>query len=140
MEDEQGDELPAELDVTGLVGPYTFPDNSRRRIAAALYLGAAVLCVWLWAARHHNGVLVNGGFLPRRSWAGGGCGAGRRGASFSTRQTTRPPSAAWFSWTVWTAGSWPISSRTTPRTGPSSAGDMDRQHPVTRLSGRWPAS
>ncbi|HEX9530420.1 MAG TPA: hypothetical protein VF954_04725, partial [Acidimicrobiales bacterium] len=63
VEDEQGDELPAELDVTGLVGPYTFPDNSRRRIAAALYLGAAVLCVWLWAARHHNGVLVNGGFL-----------------------------------------------------------------------------
>ncbi len=123
MEDEQGDELPAELDVTGLVGPYTFPDNSRRRIAAALYLGAAVLCVWLWAARHHNGVLVNGGFLA----------VGVALAAVGLYQWA-------CSWTGWTAGSWPISSRTTPRTGPSSAGDMDRQHPVTRLSGRWPAS
>ena len=61
--DEHRDELPAALDVTGLVGPYTFPDNNRRRIAGALYLGAAVLCVWLRAARHHNGVLVYGGFL-----------------------------------------------------------------------------
>ena len=28
-----GDELPADLDVTAFVGPYTFPDISRRRIA-----------------------------------------------------------------------------------------------------------
>ena len=34
--DEIRDELPTDLDVTGFVGPYQFPDNSRRRIPAYL--------------------------------------------------------------------------------------------------------
>jgi hypothetical protein len=54
--------LPQELDVTGYVGPYSFPDNSRRRIPGVLYLlvGAACLALWL---THRDGVLVNRGFL-----------------------------------------------------------------------------
>lgn len=35
-EADTGDELPAELDVTALVGPYLFPDIRRRRIAGAI--------------------------------------------------------------------------------------------------------
>ena len=61
--EEQYDELPADLDVTGLVGPYTFPNNNRRRIPGTLYLVAAALCLWVWAADHNGGVLVNGGLL-----------------------------------------------------------------------------
>ncbi|MFO7589536.1 MAG: hypothetical protein R6X23_01390 [Acidimicrobiia bacterium] len=33
---DPGDELPADLDVTALVGPYLFPDIRRRRIAGAI--------------------------------------------------------------------------------------------------------
>ena len=39
------DELPADLNVSAFVGPYKFPDNSRRRIPGALYLLISVL--WL---------------------------------------------------------------------------------------------
>ncbi len=63
MADEEGDELPADLDVTGYVGPYTFPDNSRRRIPGVIYLAAATLAAGLWMARSDGGVLVNGGLL-----------------------------------------------------------------------------
>lgn len=41
------DELPADLDLSAFVGPYLFPDNSRRRIPAVLYLVVALLCVLL---------------------------------------------------------------------------------------------
>ena len=33
------DELPEDLDASEFVGPYTFPNNNRRRIPAAVYLG-----------------------------------------------------------------------------------------------------
>ena len=44
------DQLPQELDVTGLVGPYMFPNNNRRRIPGIIYLvlGVACIAVWLW--------------------------------------------------------------------------------------------
>ena len=44
------DELPDDLDAAGYVGPYQFPDNSRRRIPGAIYLGiaAAVLSLACW--------------------------------------------------------------------------------------------
>ena len=60
--DERGDELPADLDVTGYVGPYTFPDNQRRRYPGMLYglTGAALLVLWL---ARGDAVLVNRGFL-----------------------------------------------------------------------------
>jgi hypothetical protein len=61
--DEIRDELPEDLDVSGYVGPYTFPDISRRRIPGILYLVIATGCFALWAAYHDGGVLVNDGFL-----------------------------------------------------------------------------
>jgi hypothetical protein len=62
--DDIRDELPQDLDVTGFVGPYQFPDNSRRRIPAVLYLVIAAACVlaW-WLTRDADTALVNDGFL-----------------------------------------------------------------------------
>jgi hypothetical protein len=58
------DSLPDDLNVTGFVGPYMFPDNSRRRIPALLYLGIAAMCLVLWARQHTNeNGLVSDGFL-----------------------------------------------------------------------------
>lgn len=62
--DEIRDELPADLDITGFVGPYQFPDNSRRRIPAYLYLAVALACVVAWLLTRESGTpLVNEGFL-----------------------------------------------------------------------------
>jgi hypothetical protein len=61
--DEYRDELPDDLDATGYVGPYLFPDIRRRRIPAFIYGGAAVALAVVWAFRHPGGVLVNSGFL-----------------------------------------------------------------------------
>lgn len=61
--DEVRDELPEDLDATGYVGPYTFPDNSRRRIPGVLYLVVAAACVVVWAVAGDDAVLVNDGFL-----------------------------------------------------------------------------
>ena len=52
-EDEQRDTLPEDLDVTGLVGPYIFPDNSRRRIPGYLYLLIAAAVVTLTLSLIH---------------------------------------------------------------------------------------
>lgn len=59
---EHRDELPAELDVTGYVGPYVFPDNRRRMLPGGLYLLCAAACIGLWAVAG-DGVLVNRGVL-----------------------------------------------------------------------------
>lgn len=64
--DDLRDELPADLDAAGHVGPYEFPDNSRRRRPAVLYLVMAIVAVTLWATVDDESALVNGGFL----WAG----------------------------------------------------------------------
>ena len=63
-DDEHHDELPAELDVSGYVGQYTFPDIRRRRIPAAMYalLGAGLLAIWI-THRGDSRVLVNEGTL-----------------------------------------------------------------------------
>jgi hypothetical protein len=63
---EASDQLPDELDVTGFVGPYTFPDVIRRRIPAAILMVAGAGCLALHATRGDGGVLVNRGYL----WAG----------------------------------------------------------------------
>ena len=60
--EEHRDELPADLDITGYVGPYMFPDNARRRIPGVLYLVTAAACAAMWATRS-PGPLVNDGFL-----------------------------------------------------------------------------
>lgn len=58
------DTLPDDLDITGFVGPYQFPDNSRRRIPAVMYLVIAGLCGVAWlATRGSDSALVNDGFL-----------------------------------------------------------------------------
>jgi hypothetical protein len=55
------DELPEDLDAAGFVGPYMFPDNSRRRIPGYLYLLVAVACVTVWATV--DSAYVNRGFV-----------------------------------------------------------------------------
>lgn len=63
-DDDLRDALPDDLDASAFVGPYQFPDNSRRRRPAMLYAAIAtvVLVVWL---THRTGdpVLVDRGFL-----------------------------------------------------------------------------
>jgi hypothetical protein len=63
-DEEVRDELPADLDVTGLVGPYLFPNNSRRRIPGILYLLIGAGCIAAWfVTRGDDPILVNGGVL-----------------------------------------------------------------------------
>ena len=59
---EVGDQLPADLDPHGYVGPYQFPDNSRRRITGAIYLAVALSVVVLVAV-FEGSPLLNGGMV-----------------------------------------------------------------------------
>ena len=67
MSDEIRDRLPDDLNVSEFVGPYQFPDNSRRRIPALLYLAIAAACAGAWFAlgrtQADNAGYVNDGFL-----------------------------------------------------------------------------
>lgn len=60
---EHVDALPHDLNAVDHARPYDFPDNSRRRIPAVLYMAIAVVLVLLVAVRGADAVLVNGGFL-----------------------------------------------------------------------------
>jgi len=61
---EHRDELPDDLNAAGYVGPYKFPDNSRRRIPGVMYLVLAALCVVLFLVRRsHEPIFVNAGLL-----------------------------------------------------------------------------
>jgi hypothetical protein len=63
-DDEHRDSLPEDLDAAGYVGPYTFPDNKRRRIPGAIYVATGVALAALWVTRGGgDGVLVNTGLL-----------------------------------------------------------------------------
>ena len=62
MTDDIRDELPADLDPTGFVGPYQFPDNSRRRWPGVIYLVIAALCVVIHQA-FADAAFVNDGLL-----------------------------------------------------------------------------
>ncbi len=57
------DQLPSDLDVSAFVGPYQFPDNSRRRIPGYLYLGISALSLAVWLMSDQSSGLVNDGFL-----------------------------------------------------------------------------
>ena len=57
------DQLPSDLDVSAFVGPYQFPDNSRRRIPGYLYLGISALSLLIWLISDQSSGLVNHGFL-----------------------------------------------------------------------------
>lgn len=67
MSDEIRDELPEDLNASEYVGPYQFPDNSRRRIPALIYLVLAASAVAAWFAfgrdRSDSAGYVNVGFL-----------------------------------------------------------------------------
>jgi hypothetical protein len=63
-DEEHRDSLPEDLDASGYVGPYTFPDIRRRRIPGWLYLGFGGLAVLAWVlTQGDDPVLVNEGFL-----------------------------------------------------------------------------
>ncbi|MDA3016413.1 MAG: hypothetical protein O2841_00060 [Actinomycetota bacterium] len=62
--DEIRDELPDDLNVTAFVGPYKFPDNSRRRIPGIIYLVIAAILALLWFSQRDNETsMVSDGFL-----------------------------------------------------------------------------
>jgi hypothetical protein len=63
-EDDVRDALPEDLDASGYVGPYLFPNNNRRRVPAVLYWVLAAGCLVLWLT-HRSGpqIIVNDGFL-----------------------------------------------------------------------------
>jgi hypothetical protein len=63
MSDDIRDQLPDDLNAVGYVGPYQFPDNSRRRKPAALYAVLAIGCLVLWLTQRHDTAVVNRGFL-----------------------------------------------------------------------------
>ncbi len=62
-DDEVRDSLPAELDPSKLTATYLFPNNSRRRIPAVLYMLIGAGCIALWALIGSDAVLVNRGVL-----------------------------------------------------------------------------
>ena len=74
------DELPEDLDITGLVGPYVFPNTNRRRLPGLLYLVLGAICVGVAVAadgspRINTGVwiaaialLAVGGFSIVTAW------------------------------------------------------------------------
>jgi hypothetical protein len=62
--DDLRDELPDDLNASQYAGPYQFPDNSRRRWPAAIYMAFAAVLFVVWLLRHDDGhVLVNDGWL-----------------------------------------------------------------------------
>lgn len=62
MTDDLRDELPADLDPSLFVGPYQFPDNSRRRWPGVLYLVIAVICAGVYVGFGQSAI-VNEGWL-----------------------------------------------------------------------------
>ncbi len=57
------DELPDDLIAAGYVGPYKFPDNSRRRIPGIIYLVISLVCLLSWVVARDGSPVVNDGFL-----------------------------------------------------------------------------
>jgi hypothetical protein len=70
--EEFRDALPDDLNASEFVGPYQFPDNSRRRIPGVLYLVLGAFCFVLWIT-HRDGapVLINKGFALAAILLGG---------------------------------------------------------------------
>jgi hypothetical protein len=62
-EEDVRDALPEDLDASGYVGPYLFPNNNRRRVPGVIYLVFAAGCLALWATHRTGAVLINDGYL-----------------------------------------------------------------------------
>ncbi len=60
--DDVRDELPDDLNAVEHTGPYEFPDNSRRRKPAILYMIIGLTCLLLWLTQRDS-ALVNDGYL-----------------------------------------------------------------------------
>lgn len=60
---EHTDTLPDDLNVSEFVGPYLFPDNSRRRWPGFLYLGCGAALIAAWIVRTVTPVNVNRGLV-----------------------------------------------------------------------------
>jgi hypothetical protein len=58
MSEEHRDELPKDLDVTEYVGPYIFPNITRRRIPGAMYVALALLCFGGFVVSSNGGLLA----------------------------------------------------------------------------------
>ena len=63
LPNDVGDTLPADLDITGFVGPTVFPDVAKRRIAGTIYLVIALTCLVQWSQSKNAGLLVVGVLL-----------------------------------------------------------------------------
>ncbi len=57
------DTLPDDLNVSEFVGPYLFPDNSRRRWPGLLYLACGAALIVAWLMRTVTPVNINKGLL-----------------------------------------------------------------------------
>lgn len=62
-DDDLRDELPSDLNAVDHVGPREFPDNSRRRWPALIYLVIGVACAVVWATASDSSSRVNEGIL-----------------------------------------------------------------------------
>jgi len=60
--DDIRDELPDDLDPSGFVGAYQFPDNSRRRWPGVIYAVLAAACVGVYAG-FPDSPIVNDGWI-----------------------------------------------------------------------------
>lgn len=60
-EEEYVDELPEDLNAADFVGPYLFPNNSKRRIPGLLYFVIAAGVLIFWFLRGDESPLLNGG-------------------------------------------------------------------------------
>ena len=58
---EVRDSLPDDLDASGFVGPYLFPNNSRRRIPGAIYIVMGIGAIVIWLVNGDEAVLSNAG-------------------------------------------------------------------------------
>ena len=61
-DEEVTDALPDDLDVHGFVGPYQFPDNSRRRIPGFLYLFLSIV-FFLFSKLFDSSPFTNWGYV-----------------------------------------------------------------------------
>jgi hypothetical protein len=60
---EVRDELPADLDASGYVGPYLFPNNNRRRVPGYLYIAIGTVAGVAWLLADDDAVWINEGVL-----------------------------------------------------------------------------
>lgn len=61
-DDDVVDELPEDLNLAEFVGPYTFPNNNRRRIPAAIYMVIGLIAIGAYLVLGDDSALVNVGF------------------------------------------------------------------------------